>query len=136
MKNDANVQWSLFGDGLKSAALRQIVYVAHRRVACGGSAAWDRRRVVESQYANGLSVFRCGLAAGGFHHHEQCRFHRICEPLGAVCGWGGRWAGKSDKGTAGLAALLAFLVMNATINALLILTGKLAQENPGPWGRG
>lgn len=43
---------------------------------------------------------------------------------------------KSDKGTAGLAALLAFLVMNATINALLILTGKLAQENPGAVGQG
>jgi PTS system maltose and glucose-specific IIC component len=43
---------------------------------------------------------------------------------------------KSDKGTAGLAALLAFLVMNATINALLILTGKLAHENPGAVGQG
>jgi PTS system maltose and glucose-specific IIC component len=43
---------------------------------------------------------------------------------------------KSDKGTAGLSALLAFLVMNATINALLILTGTLAQENPGAVGQG
>ncbi|VDZ74786.1 PTS system glucose-specific enzyme II, ABC component [Atlantibacter hermannii] len=43
---------------------------------------------------------------------------------------------KNDKGTAGLAALLAFLVMNATINALLTLTGKLAQENPGAVGQG
>ncbi len=43
---------------------------------------------------------------------------------------------KTDKGTAGLAALLAFLVMNATINALLILTGKLALENPGAVGQG
>jgi hypothetical protein len=43
---------------------------------------------------------------------------------------------KNDKGTAGLAALLAFLVMNATINALLILTGKLALENPGAVGQG
>ena len=43
---------------------------------------------------------------------------------------------KNDKGTAGLAALLAFLVMNATINALLILTGKLAHENPGAVGQG
>ncbi|KAI3489676.1 hypothetical protein L1887_46731 [Cichorium endivia] len=43
---------------------------------------------------------------------------------------------KSDKGTAGLAALLAFLVMNATINALLILTGKLAHDNPGAVGQG
>ncbi|MDU4664099.1 MAG: PTS transporter subunit EIIC, partial [Enterobacter hormaechei] len=43
---------------------------------------------------------------------------------------------KNDKGTAGLAALLAYLVMNATINALLILTGKLALENPGAAGQG
>ncbi len=43
---------------------------------------------------------------------------------------------KSDKGTAGLSALLAFLVMNATINALLILTGTLAQDNPGAVGQG
>jgi PTS system IIB component/PTS system IIC component len=43
---------------------------------------------------------------------------------------------KTDKGTAGLAALLAFLVMNATINALLILTGRLALENPGAVGQG
>lgn len=43
---------------------------------------------------------------------------------------------KTDKGTAGLSALLAFLVMNATINALLSLTGKLAQENPGAAGQG
>lgn len=43
---------------------------------------------------------------------------------------------KNDKGTAGLAALLAYLVMNATINALLILTGKLAHDNPGAVGQG
>ncbi|EML7265349.1 PTS transporter subunit EIIC [Raoultella ornithinolytica] len=43
---------------------------------------------------------------------------------------------KTDKGTAGLAALLAFLVMNATINALLILNGTLAHENPGAVGQG
>lgn len=43
---------------------------------------------------------------------------------------------KSDKGTAGLAALLAFLVMNATINALLILSDKLAHDNPGAVGQG
>lgn len=43
---------------------------------------------------------------------------------------------KTDKGTAGLAALLAFLVMNATINALLTLNGTLAHENPGAVGGG
>ncbi|EKM0529802.1 PTS transporter subunit EIIC [Cronobacter turicensis] len=43
---------------------------------------------------------------------------------------------RTDKGTAGLAALLAFLVMNATINALLTLTGQLAQSNPGAVGQG
>ncbi|MBA4492857.1 PTS transporter subunit EIIC [Paenactinomyces guangxiensis] len=34
---------------------------------------------------------------------------------------------RSDKGTAGLAALLGYLVMNATINALLKITGQLAK---------
>ncbi|WP_256743420.1 PTS transporter subunit EIIC, partial [Cronobacter sakazakii] len=43
---------------------------------------------------------------------------------------------RTDKGTAGLAALLAFLVMNATINTLLTLTGQLAQSNPGAVGQG
>ncbi len=43
---------------------------------------------------------------------------------------------KSDKGTAGLASLLAFLVMNATINALLTLNGTLAHKNPASVGRG
>ncbi|WP_044642440.1 maltose/glucose-specific PTS transporter subunit IIC [Risungbinella massiliensis] len=36
---------------------------------------------------------------------------------------------RSDKGTAGLAALLGYLVMNATINALLNITGKLAESD-------
>lgn len=43
---------------------------------------------------------------------------------------------KGDKGTAGLASLLAYLVMNATINALLTLSGKLAAANPGAVGQG
>ena len=43
---------------------------------------------------------------------------------------------KSDKGTAGLASLLAYLVMNATINALLSLTGVLATTNIGAVGQG
>ena len=43
---------------------------------------------------------------------------------------------KTDKGTAGLAAFLAYLVMNATINALLVLTGTLATSNPGAVGQG
>lgn len=43
---------------------------------------------------------------------------------------------KSDKGTAGLASLLAFLVMNATINALLTLNGTLAHKNPASVGGG
>ncbi|MDG1640370.1 PTS transporter subunit EIIC [Klebsiella huaxiensis] len=36
---------------------------------------------------------------------------------------------RSDKGTAGLAAVLSFLVMNKAINALLLLNGTLASEN-------
>ncbi|MCZ4060351.1 PTS transporter subunit EIIC [Pantoea sp. LMR881] len=43
---------------------------------------------------------------------------------------------RSDKGTAGLAALLAYLIMNATINVLLTLTGKLALTHPGEVGQG
>lgn len=43
---------------------------------------------------------------------------------------------KGDKGTAGLASLLAYLVMNATMNALLQLTGSLATTNPGAAGQG
>ena len=43
---------------------------------------------------------------------------------------------KSDKGTAGLASLLAYLVMNATINALLTLTGVLANGNLSAVGQG
>ena len=42
---------------------------------------------------------------------------------------------KNDKGTAGLAALLAFLVMNATINALLTLTGNWPRRIPARLGR-
>lgn len=43
---------------------------------------------------------------------------------------------KGDKGTAGLAALIAYLVMNATINALLKIDGSLTTENPGSVGQG
>ncbi|SHF14587.1 PTS system IIB component, Glc family /PTS system IIC component, Glc family [Seinonella peptonophila] len=43
---------------------------------------------------------------------------------------------KTDKGTAGLAGVLAFLVMNATISALLTITGKLNTENPAAVGQG
>ncbi|MGP4039417.1 PTS transporter subunit EIIC [Gracilibacillus sp. D59] len=43
---------------------------------------------------------------------------------------------RSDKGTAGLAAMLGFLVMHATINAMLVITGKLAEENIAEVGQG
>lgn len=36
---------------------------------------------------------------------------------------------RSDKGTAGLASVLCFVVMNKAINAMLMLTGKLAIDN-------
>ncbi|MDM3405695.1 PTS transporter subunit EIIC [Citrobacter sp. Cb022] len=36
---------------------------------------------------------------------------------------------RSDKGTAGLAAVLCFIVMNKAINASLLLSGTLASEN-------
>ncbi|SDI79925.1 PTS transporter subunit EIIC [Alteribacillus bidgolensis] len=35
---------------------------------------------------------------------------------------------RADKGTAGLAAMLGYLVMNATINAILNITGNIAEE--------
>ncbi|RDW20606.1 glucose-specific PTS transporter subunit IIBC [Oceanobacillus chungangensis] len=43
---------------------------------------------------------------------------------------------KSDKGTAGLAALIGYLVMNATMNAILIITGNLAADNLSAVGQG
>ncbi len=43
---------------------------------------------------------------------------------------------KSDKGTAGLAGMLGFLVMNATVSALLSITGILNTENPASVGQG
>ncbi|MBD1575761.1 PTS transporter subunit EIIC [Vibrio sp. S11_S32] len=43
---------------------------------------------------------------------------------------------KNDKGTAGLAALLAYLVMNSTINAMLVLQHSLASDNLGAVGQG
>jgi len=36
---------------------------------------------------------------------------------------------KSDKGTAGLAAMLGFLIMNASMNGLLTISGTLAKDN-------
>ncbi|WP_100011612.1 glucose-specific PTS transporter subunit IIBC [Lentibacillus sediminis] len=43
---------------------------------------------------------------------------------------------RADKGTAGLAAVLGFLVMHATINAMLTITGDLAVENIAEAGQG
>lgn len=43
---------------------------------------------------------------------------------------------KSDKGTAALASLLGYLVMNATINALLILSDKLVVDGLAAVGQG
>ena len=43
---------------------------------------------------------------------------------------------KTNKGTAGLAGVLAFLVMNATISSLLTITGKMNVENPAAVGQG
>ncbi|WP_121638810.1 PTS transporter subunit EIIC [Virgibacillus sp. Bac330] len=43
---------------------------------------------------------------------------------------------RNDKGTAGLAAVLGYLVMNATINAMLTITGKLAENNLAEVGQG
>ena len=43
---------------------------------------------------------------------------------------------KSDKGTAGLAGMLGFLVMNSTVSALLSITGILNTENPASVGQG
>lgn len=43
---------------------------------------------------------------------------------------------KSDKGTAGLAALFGYLVMNATINAILTITDNLATDDLSTAGQG
>ncbi|PEF60808.1 PTS transporter subunit EIIC [Bacillus cereus] len=43
---------------------------------------------------------------------------------------------RSDKATAGLAAMIGYLVMNSTIKALLSLTGELAKDNLSGAGQG
>ncbi|WP_082676499.1 PTS transporter subunit EIIC [Shouchella shacheensis] len=43
---------------------------------------------------------------------------------------------RADKGTVGLAAVIAFFVMNATINAMLVITGNLADDNLADVGQG
>jgi len=43
---------------------------------------------------------------------------------------------RSDKATAGLAAMIGYFVMNSTINALLFLTGDLVHENLTGAGQG
>ncbi|WP_096185656.1 PTS transporter subunit EIIC [Evansella halocellulosilytica] len=43
---------------------------------------------------------------------------------------------RSDKGTAGLAAMLGYLVMNTTMNAMLQITGNLAEDNIAEVGQG
>lgn len=43
---------------------------------------------------------------------------------------------RTDKGTVGLAAVLSILVMNATINTCLKITGKLVDENLSSAGQG
>ncbi|MCM3782359.1 glucose-specific PTS transporter subunit IIBC [Neobacillus mesonae] len=43
---------------------------------------------------------------------------------------------RADKGTAGLAAGLSYLVMNASINAMLINTGQLVEDNLAGAGQG
>ncbi len=43
---------------------------------------------------------------------------------------------RSDKGTAGLSAVLSLLVMNSTINAMLKITGTLAKDNLVGVGQG
>ena len=43
---------------------------------------------------------------------------------------------RKDRGTAGLAAVLSMLIMNATINTALKITGKLATDNLSSAGQG
>jgi len=43
---------------------------------------------------------------------------------------------RSDKGTAGLAAMIGYFVMNSTISALLSITGKIAKDNLAGAGQG
>ena len=39
---------------------------------------------------------------------------------------------KADKGTAGLASVIGYLIMNCTMNALLTITGKIAPKDMDP----
>lgn len=43
---------------------------------------------------------------------------------------------KNDKGTAGLAAVIGFFIMHATINAMLLINGSLAEDNLAAVGQG
>jgi PTS system maltose and glucose-specific IIC component len=43
---------------------------------------------------------------------------------------------RSDKGTAGLAAMIGYFVMNSSIHALLSITGQLAKDNLAGAGQG
>lgn len=43
---------------------------------------------------------------------------------------------RADKGTVGLAAVIGYFVMNATINAMLTITGTLAEESLADVGQG
>lgn len=43
---------------------------------------------------------------------------------------------KTDRGTAGLASVLAYLVMNASISALLTVSGNMNTEDPASVGQG
>ena len=43
---------------------------------------------------------------------------------------------RKDRGTVGLAAILSMLIMNATINTALKITGKLAENNLASVGQG
>lgn len=43
---------------------------------------------------------------------------------------------RSDKGTAALASFVGYLVMNATVNAILIISGTLAEDNLTAVGQG
>lgn len=43
---------------------------------------------------------------------------------------------RADKGTVGLSAVIAYFVMNATINAMLVITGNVADTNLADAGQG
>lgn len=68
------------------------------------------------------------MASADFHRYEQCG-STVFDNLALIFAIGvAVGLARADKGPAGLVAGLAYLVMNASINAMLSNTGQLAED--------